>query len=1013
MKCSKWGVLTILGLLTLSGLTAALFTSAEDTSVDIQDNIKNAVQHIWTVKILDKKNITGAILSQQWSGQVGINTNNFLIIKSGDDTTKIKGTSAASSILWWVKNTINGSNNATILAWSWNQLSSSNDSIIVWWVGNTSSSSKTTAIIWWSNNTINSSSESSIIVGWESNTLRWKFSAILWKNNNITWNYSVSLWQNSNLKGSNSFLWTDGSYSNKQLLNNDVFAVVSEWWMVVNTDTRNPLSKLTISGSLVVWENTTKNNSIACWWWDWMWILKLVRKDAYSNQSCLCSCDWYTWNSLYWNGKCAWVCNEMLPKCGTAISKIYLTETEYVYSWSCEEWVVIPKSYYVEWETIYWHCQTSDGEVEKCSTDSNNVEIIETICYPSTSSCGKGYKTWWTAWNPGYTCELNGKTESCECPEGKVWDWYACVSVNRWGVCRNGVENPSSDWCNIWNWKAWKTISNWSLWDCVWKDKSWKSINYNSSTCYSCNSDSVWDEDNQTCNKQSDVCNPSSSSCNGWYTLSWWAAWWYNYYCKKSWSSDVTCTCLSWTIWDGTKCSDISGPCNNTAANPSTAWCYIWNYANVSEENWYVWNCKDADGDNLNGDSACHKCDSDATWDGELCVKKSDICDISSSSCNGWYTLSWWVVWWYNYYCNKEWVESLTCNCWDNKIWNGAGCVSIGETPLCNIWATDVTSDGCTLWVYSGVQITNGYNWDCLDADWTKLNSGWICYKCDNGFSWNDDLGQCTEIPPDGRCTLSDAQHTILVDWETIEMYYDSEEYCPNICQKHVVTQCINGVISGSTNPLAEYEEYCDTYGVFCTEATLDTCPDHWVCNACTWYTFSDNICTIWDTKQYLASCTWWYKKYWTWCFSTRDYACLIWWGTWTINKNAEEAWYIWGEGYYDSDWRIIEEWIESYYKTWTCWSTISCSSKWYDCWWTFVPKQQYRRSYTIYAEHYLDYHQCSNNSSLNYYTVSEDEDWNEVYVEEDDDYTDATHQHWECWSNASEVCWDESDGLY
>lgn len=153
--------------------------------------------------------------------------------------------------------------------------------------------------------------------------------------------------------------------------------------------------------------------------------------------------------------------------------------------------------------------------------------------------------------------------------------------------------------------------------------------------------------------------------------------------------------------------------------------------------------------------------------------------------------------------------------------------------------------------------------------------------------------------------------------------------------------------------------------------------------------------------------------KYWTWCFSTRDYACLIWWGTWTINKNAEEAWYIWGEGYYDSDWRIIEEWIESYYKTWTCWSTISCSSKWYDCWWTFVPKQQYRRSYTIYAEHYLDYHQCSNNSSLNYYTVSEDEDWNEVYVEEDDDYTDATHQHWECWSNASEVCWDESDGLY
>ena len=102
MKCTKWGVLTVLGLLTLTGLTAILFVSAADSVVDIRDDIKNAVQHIWSVKFVNTDNNIDVTLSQQWAGQLGINTNNFLIVKSGD-SAKIKGTSAASSILWWIK----------------------------------------------------------------------------------------------------------------------------------------------------------------------------------------------------------------------------------------------------------------------------------------------------------------------------------------------------------------------------------------------------------------------------------------------------------------------------------------------------------------------------------------------------------------------------------------------------------------------------------------------------------------------------------------------------------------------------------------------------------------------------------------------------------------------------------------------------------------------------------------------------------------------------------------------
>ncbi len=56
-------------------------------------------------------------------------------------------------------------------------------------------------------------------------------------------------------------------------------------------------------------------------------------------------------------------------------------------------------------------------------------------------------------------------------------------------------------------------------------------------------------------------------------------------------------------------------------------------------------------------------------------------------------------------------------------------------------------------------------------------------------------------------------------------MYDNSEEYCPNTCQKHVVTQCINGVISGSTNPWQYYEEYCDTIND--CNFKLNECPPH------------------------------------------------------------------------------------------------------------------------------------------------------------------------------------------
>lgn len=290
-----------------------------------------------------------------------LTTNNFILTQSWtqDYINDSSDNSIFSNILWWKWNIISAqSSKSTIIAWNKNSIQSSDASTIPWWELNQISASQNSTIIWWYNNTIDSSNNSSIWWWHDNNINDSEYSTIIWNNNAIRWKTSVAMGAWIKNYWDNSFYWTDNTQNN-QLNKSNVFAVVSNNWMVINTDTPHTNAKLTISWNLAIKPNTTDEN-IVCWDWNWKWIIKAIKKN--DNEECLCSCNWNNRESLH-NWVCKWLCNNEVVTCWATVS--FSANT---YHWTCNSWTAIYNSYYVTNDNIIHRaCQWFDGSVVTCT----------------------------------------------------------------------------------------------------------------------------------------------------------------------------------------------------------------------------------------------------------------------------------------------------------------------------------------------------------------------------------------------------------------------------------------------------------------------------------------------------------------------------------------------------------------------------------------------------------------------------------------------------------------------
>lgn len=307
------------------------------------------------------------------NGKLKINTKNFIITMSWNShNNDISANSKFSNILWWKWNRISAwSSMSCIIAWNTNSIQSSDWSTILWWNGNQINQWNPTAnsiwgrstIIWWYKNAIELWSLSTIW-WWSGNNIDWSnYSTIIWNNSKIIWwDTSVAMGSNTKNYWKNSFYRTDWN-NRAQLTQDNVFAIVSEKWMAVNTNNPHEAAKLTISWNLSITPNDNDEN-IVCWDWTWKWIIKAVNKNN-NNDECLCSCNWTKRESLY-NWACEWICNnEIVPACWDTVS---FNPTNKTYQGSCSSSTPIDTSYFVTKENIIHRaCQTHDGNIANCT----------------------------------------------------------------------------------------------------------------------------------------------------------------------------------------------------------------------------------------------------------------------------------------------------------------------------------------------------------------------------------------------------------------------------------------------------------------------------------------------------------------------------------------------------------------------------------------------------------------------------------------------------------------------
>lgn len=532
MKIQKIGAWVGLSLCAIIA-----FTLAANKAPDISIDLTNAQQHISSVNFIDSWN--NAQQKSSFSSideKVNINTTNF-VISSENNSNQIWNNAKLTNILWGISNTIADAIASTIVAWESNKINS-DYSIIWWWKSNTIWNNSDYSVIaggeW--NSIIG---QNSTIAGWKWNSISGNYSAIWWSNNTVNWNYSVALWSGASVNANNSFLWTDGN-EKATISTNDVFAIISKSWMVVNTTGAHPLAQLTIWWSLTIaW-----SGNVQCGNGKWKWSLKLVNKSKTSNQKCLCSCNWKWWDSILGDWECVARCAlgetlNMTPKCWSGLDNwtglsLIIDETwNQYYSWSCEQWEVVFWSYYLSASGVNWSCQERDG---------------------TSISCLYKLKCKWANTLPEHT-QINNLIWP-KLPETDGNDWTYHYSDKKWEICSYSCEygyyrNGSSCTavCNTWNLADTK---------CFTGTKSKWLDTYTQTWDYTCTNAICKDE--------------------FWYTV----------------CSDVICKidCGNDKVWDWTKCITKK----NSYCDTNHYWCLDW----LTGENkrdvftWHTWNCKNS-----------------------------------------------------------------------------------------------------------------------------------------------------------------------------------------------------------------------------------------------------------------------------------------------------------------------------------------------------------------------------------------------------------------------------------
>ncbi len=322
-----------------------------------------------------------------------------------------------SSILWWNGNMIEKGFFNEILWWKENKIEGGKNNSILGWITNKKWNWNHSVIFWWKNNEITWSYSS--IVWWEWNKVTKSGAMAIWNNNTTNGYNSVAMWSGSTLSGQNSFLWTDGNSSEGILEQNNIFAIKWKNWVVVNTTKAHNLAQLTVSGSLIVYDNKkvlecTDNTK---------WVLKVIDGDVYNNnQKCFCSCDGSWRNALHEWTRCEALCNNeawLQAECGMV--EAICGTIPYSYTWAGTSWACIV------WELVEWTWAFL------INTQSDNTEWIHRSCqtaYWQVTGCMQQL-TW------------------ASCPNLRTW--YECIWDHEeltWHLITN--PNPPVDSATFW-----------------------------------------------------------------------------------------------------------------------------------------------------------------------------------------------------------------------------------------------------------------------------------------------------------------------------------------------------------------------------------------------------------------------------------------------------------------------------------------------------------------------------------------------------------------------------------
>ena len=419
MKISKKAVLLAMSWMFTMASLWLMYVFAEN-SIDLNVDPNNAIQHFKNVKIISTNinNETYAIINKIWN-LIWIETDyNFVLTKSwSNEKNSIKNAITWSSILWWTENSIENWTHNEILWWKENKIEGGKNNSILGWITNKKWNWNHSVIFWWKNNEITWSYSS--IVWWEWNKVTKSRAMAIWNNNTTNGYNSVAMWSGSTLSGQNSFLWTDGNSSEGILEQNNIFAIKWKNWVVVNTTKAHNLAQLTVSGSLIVYDNKkvlecTDNTK---------WVLKVIDGDVYNNnQKCFCSCDGSWRNALHEWTRCEALCNNeawLQAECGMV--EAICGTIPYSYTWAGTSWACIV------WELVEWTWAFL------INTQSDNTEWIHRSCqtaYWQVTGCMQQL-TW------------------ASCPNLRTW--YECIWDHEeltWHLITN--PNPPVDSATFW-----------------------------------------------------------------------------------------------------------------------------------------------------------------------------------------------------------------------------------------------------------------------------------------------------------------------------------------------------------------------------------------------------------------------------------------------------------------------------------------------------------------------------------------------------------------------------------